>query len=41
MVTKEGMDSVYATLKQLDAEFKDVNVDLSRTFIDTFVKQAK
>jgi len=41
VVTRDGMDSVYATLKQLDPEFKDVNVDLSRTFIDTFVKQAK
>jgi NitT/TauT family transport system substrate-binding protein len=41
VVTKEGMDSVYATLKQLDPEFKDVNVDLSKTFIDTFVKQVK
>jgi sulfonate transport system substrate-binding protein len=41
VVTKDGMDSVYATLKQLDPEFKDVNVDLSKTFIDTFVKQAK
>jgi NitT/TauT family transport system substrate-binding protein len=41
VVTKDGMESVYATLKQLDPEFKDANVDLSRTFIDTFVKQAK
>jgi len=41
VVTKEGMDSVYATLKQLDPEFKDVSVDLSKTFIDTFAKQAK
>jgi NitT/TauT family transport system substrate-binding protein len=41
VVTKEGMESVYATLKQLDPEFKDANVDLSRTFIDTFVKQVK
>ena len=32
---------VYATLKQLDPEFKDVAVDLSKTFIDTFVKHAK
>jgi NitT/TauT family transport system substrate-binding protein len=39
-ITKDGMESVYATLKQLDPEFKDANVDLSKTFIDTFVKQA-
>ena len=41
VVTRDGMESVYATLKQLDPEFKDVTVDLSKTFIDTFVKQAK
>ena len=41
VVTKEGMDSVYATLKQLDPEFKDKSVDLAKTFIDTFVKQVK
>jgi NitT/TauT family transport system substrate-binding protein len=41
IVTKDGMDSVYATLKQLDPEFKDKSVDLSKTFIDTFVKQVK
>jgi NitT/TauT family transport system substrate-binding protein len=41
VLSKEGMESVYATLKQLDPEFKDVSVDLSKTFIDTFVKQAK
>ena len=41
VVTRDGMESVYDTLKQLDPEFKDVNVDLSKTFIDTFVKQAK
>jgi NitT/TauT family transport system substrate-binding protein len=39
--SKEGMESVYATLKQIDPEFKDVTVDLSKTFIDTFVKQVK
>jgi NitT/TauT family transport system substrate-binding protein len=41
VITKEGMESVYATLKQLDPEFKDVSVDLSKTFIDTFVKNVK
>ncbi len=41
VISKEGMDSVYATLKQIDPEFKDANVDLSKTFIDTFVKQVK
>jgi NitT/TauT family transport system substrate-binding protein len=41
VVTRDGMESVYATLKQLDPAFKDVTVDLSKTFIDTFVKHAK
>jgi NitT/TauT family transport system substrate-binding protein len=41
VVTKEGMDSVYATLRQLDPAFKDASVDLASTFIDTFVKQVK
>jgi NitT/TauT family transport system substrate-binding protein len=41
VVTREGMASVYATLKQLDPEFKDKSVDLANTFIDTFVKQVK
>jgi NitT/TauT family transport system substrate-binding protein len=41
VIGRDGMESVYATLKQLDPEFKDVSVDLSKTFIDTFVKQAK
>jgi NitT/TauT family transport system substrate-binding protein len=41
VISKEGMESVYATLKQLDPGFKDVSVDLSKTFIDIFVKQAK
>ena len=41
VVTKEGMDSVYATLKQLDPAFKDASVDVSKTFIDKFVKEVK
>jgi NitT/TauT family transport system substrate-binding protein len=41
VVTRDGMDSVYAMLKQIDPEFKDAAVDLSKTFIDTFVKQVK
>ncbi len=36
-----GMESILATLKQLDPAFKNATVDLSATFIDTFVKQAK
>jgi sulfonate transport system substrate-binding protein len=39
VIARDGMESVYATLKQLDPEFKDANVDLSKTFIDTFVKR--
>ncbi|MBO0765141.1 MAG: ABC transporter substrate-binding protein [Hyphomicrobiaceae bacterium] len=41
VITKDGMDSAYATLNELDPEFKGVTVDLSKTFIDIFVKQAK
>jgi NitT/TauT family transport system substrate-binding protein len=41
VLTADGMKSVYDTLKQLDPAFKDVNVDVSKTFVDTFVKNVK
>jgi NitT/TauT family transport system substrate-binding protein len=41
VLTADGMNSVYQTLKQLDPAFKDVNVDVAKTFVDTFVKKVK
>ena len=40
IITAEGEKSVYDTLKQLDPSMKDVKVDLSKTFVDTFAKKA-
>jgi NitT/TauT family transport system substrate-binding protein len=41
VLTADGMNSVYQTLKQLDPAFKDVTVDVAKTFVDTFVKKVK
>jgi len=40
IISKDGMESVYSALKQLDPTMKDANVDLSTTFVDSFAKKA-
>jgi NitT/TauT family transport system substrate-binding protein len=40
-VQKSGMESVLEMLRQLDPELKDAKIDLTTTFDDRFVRQAK
>jgi NitT/TauT family transport system substrate-binding protein len=41
IVQKSGMESVLEMLRQLDPELKDAKIDLTTTFDDRFVRQAK
>ncbi|MGL5734889.1 MAG: ABC transporter substrate-binding protein, partial [Beijerinckiaceae bacterium] len=40
LIPAEGMASILDMLKKLDAEMATANVDLSKTFVDRFVKKA-
>ncbi|WP_342360864.1 ABC transporter substrate-binding protein [Terrarubrum flagellatum] len=40
IISPEGMKSVYDMVKALDSEMASAQVDLSRTFVDRFVKKA-
>ncbi|MBN9062983.1 MAG: ABC transporter substrate-binding protein [Rhizobiales bacterium 65-9] len=40
IIAPEGMKSVYEMVKALDPEMASATVDLSKTFVDTFVKKA-
>ena len=41
VVPKEGMESVYAMLKELEPEMADAKVDLARTFDGSFIGKVK
>ena len=41
IATADGMKSMYDSLKLLDPELTNSNVDLTKTFIETFAKKAQ